>query len=185
MLPSIFLRTHLKLLQNFLYDGNGLCSPPALTLKLILDNAQSWKKIIINDFESDDQIKKFPGKLPRLKIKNLLLCPVVDSDGSILGVTEMVNKKDGGFTNSDYHIVQSFTSISSMSLEHSQLQEAAQLGKSQKEASQWIKSNERETFLIPLKLQFSLEQKKKIFQINFFTLEHHGIDLIKIFFYVF
>jgi adenylate cyclase len=67
------------------------------------------KSIIVNDAYNDERFNRHVDELTGFKTKSILCTPLKTPTGEIIGVTEILNKKEGGFTEKDTDVVEAIT----------------------------------------------------------------------------
>lgn len=172
-------------LTTYITDGEGL--PQTITIKNGIAAFSVTKKeaVILNDPYHDPRFNKFVDLKTGYKTKSILSVPIVSSEGGVLGVVELLNKKEGGFTQDDLLVLQSMTSLIAITLEKKKLKEITERGHTELELSKWIGNFERLSFHTPSKLTFTTQKMKNLFKLNFFCIEYNGIGLFKVAFSVF
>ena len=82
----------------------------------------SGKPILINDACADDRFnKEVDNKKGRpIKIKNILCAPIKTGNGKIIGVIQLLNKKDGLFNEDDLDLLEAITTQASTALQNAQ-----------------------------------------------------------------
>ncbi|KAH0788297.1 3'5'-cyclic nucleotide phosphodiesterase family protein [Histomonas meleagridis] len=76
------------------------------------------KELNIRNPKENKRIKEFFMDSMKVEIKSLLVVPVIDVSGQIVGVVEGVNKKTmDGFTEEDQSLIRSFASFAGLALE--------------------------------------------------------------------
>lgn len=79
--------------------------------------AKERKPVIVNNAYSDERFSNLFDKRIGYKTKNLMACPV-EFEGELFGVLELVNKKDGDFTEDDFELLNIISKHISIALHH-------------------------------------------------------------------
>ena len=82
--------------------------------------AQDRKPILVNDVAADP---RFNGQMDKISgfITRSLLCVPMIADNELIGVAEVLNKKDGGFTGEDLETLESLGSLAAVSIINARL----------------------------------------------------------------
>ena len=173
------------LLISFLVDGGKV--PATLPLKSGIVGAcvNSKECLVVNNTYDDPRFNRAVDFGNGFKTDSLLVAPVLSSNGELLGVVEMVNKKSGEFIKKDVDLLRSFATFAAVSLENNRLKNIVELGTVEIEINKYILEQERPSFEIPIKLLLDNEQKKIITSLNFFSIEWIGLGQIKVLFSIF
>lgn len=67
------------------------------------------KSIIVNDAYNDERFNRHVDEVTGFKTKSILCTPLKTPTGEIIGVTEILNKKEDGFTEKDTDVVEAIT----------------------------------------------------------------------------
>ena len=177
-------------LRTFIVDGAKKCDLPAtISLKtgIAAECANKREEIIVNDCYQDPRFNRTVDANNGFVTKSVLTVPLLKTDGALLGVAEMINKKDGSFTNDDLNIIRSFATFASIALENSRLKDVEKYGSVESEISRYITDFERPiTNKIPQKLKFvKKDDKERLLTINCFSCDYKGLGHIKTIFYFF
>jgi adenylate cyclase len=73
--------------------------------------------LCIEDVESDDRHNNYFDKVTGFRTKNVLCVPFKNMNNELIGVTQMLNKVEGRFTESDIKIVQAITKHVAMAIQ--------------------------------------------------------------------
>ncbi|OHT00042.1 3'5'-cyclic nucleotide phosphodiesterase family protein [Tritrichomonas foetus] len=87
--------------------------------------ATTGQSLIIKDAYEDPRFNKQTDLETGYKTQSLLCVPIFDDKGNIKGVTEMINKQDGEFTDDDEKIIQVFNIFCGISIENARLYSAS------------------------------------------------------------
>lgn len=172
-------------LSSYLVDGGQMPRTIPLSNGIAATTAKTKQSLIVNDCYHDPRFNKMIDYNTGFRTRSVLSAAVVSSEGVVLGVTEMVNKIDGGFTQEDQNLLESFATFAAVSLETRRLKDITERGSAQIEMCKWIAENERQGYSTPVKLTLTDEQKPQLFNRNFFAIEWNGIGLFKIAFGIF
>jgi hypothetical protein len=119
------------------------------------------------------------------KTLSVVTAPVLASDGTCLGVAEMINKKNGIFTQEDMKLLHSFAAFIAVSLEKRRLKDITERGTAEIEMSKWIGDYERKSFVTPTKLALPANKQHELLTANYFSIEWNGIGLFKVAFFAY
>jgi adenylate cyclase len=67
------------------------------------------KSIIVNDAYNDERFNRHVDEVTGFKTRSILCTPLKTPTGEIIGVSEILNKKEGGFTEKDVDVVEAIT----------------------------------------------------------------------------
>lgn len=87
--------------------------------------AMSQAILNIRDAYEDPRFNRNTDKQTGYRTKTLLCVPIIDDQGNIQGVTEMINKLDGHFTADDEEMMQVFNVFCALSIENAKLYNAS------------------------------------------------------------
>jgi len=83
--------------------------------------AQAGVTINIPDAYSDPRFNPDVDKRTGYRTLNILCMPMKNKDGTIIGVFQLLNKKDGPFTSDDEHFIDAFSAHASIAIENARL----------------------------------------------------------------
>jgi K+-sensing histidine kinase KdpD len=83
--------------------------------------AQAGETINIPDAYSDPRFNPEVDKRTGYRTRNILCMPMKNKDGTIIGVFQLLNKKDGPFTTDDEHFIDAFSAHASIAIENARL----------------------------------------------------------------
>lgn len=83
--------------------------------------AQLGETINIPDAYSDPRFNPEVDKRSGYRTRNILCMPMENKDGTIIGVFQLLNKKDGPFTSDDEHFIDAFSAHASIAIENARL----------------------------------------------------------------
>lgn len=172
-------------LSTYLADGGQIPQSIPLSHGIAALSVKQKESIIVNDVYHDPRFNKMIDYHTGFKTVSVITAPLVSSTNAVIGVVEMINKKEGIFTQEDLKMLQSFAKFASLTLENRQLKHIADRGRAEIEISKWIGEPERKLSTIPMKLRIDAAKQAKILCLNFFAIDWNGIGLFKIAFYVF
>ena len=172
-------------LSSYLVDGGQMPRTIPLSNGIAATTAKTKQSLIVNDCYHDPRFNKMIDYNTGFKTKSILSAAVVSSEGVVLGVTEMVNKIDGGFTQDDQNLLESFATFAAVSLETRRLKDITERGSAEIEMCKWIAENERQGYTTPVKLSLTNDQREQLFRRDFFAIEWNGIGLFKVAFGIF
>lgn len=92
---------------------------------------QSGEPLIIDDAYSNELFNPRVDASTGLKTRSILAIPMRKTNGKIIGVCEMVNKKTGDFTDENREVVEALATQASISLESAQYAERMELSRRQ------------------------------------------------------
>lgn len=99
--------------------------------------AQSGEILNIRDAYEDDRFNPEVDKKTGYRTKTILCMPVYNSDDQLIGVTQLINKKNGVFTKSDEYFMNIFNAQAGIALQNAKLfEEVATLQQYQKDILQ-------------------------------------------------
>ncbi len=81
----------------------------------------SGKSMIIDDAYSNEYFNPSIDKETGYLTKTILCVPIITVRGDIIGVAQMLNKKQGNFNDNDRHLLEEMTAQATISLQHSQI----------------------------------------------------------------
>jgi hypothetical protein len=182
---SIFLADEVVgVLLSYLTDGDIPQTIP-LSHGIAATTAKTKEALIVNDAYHDPRFNKLIDMHTHFKTLGVLTAPIVSSNGTVLGVAEIVNKQGGIFTVEDSTILQSFATFAALSLERHRLLDLTTRGAAEVEMCRWIGEFERREYTPPRKLVVTEDKNPEIVSLNFPTVEWNGIGLFKVAFYFF
>ncbi|HEY9628944.1 MAG TPA: GAF domain-containing protein [Coleofasciculaceae cyanobacterium] len=91
--------------------------------------ASTKQSLNITDAYEDPRWDPSVDRLTGYQTRNILCMPVYNSEGSLIGVTQLINKKQGSFTASDEEFMRAFNIQAGIALENAQLFEHVLLEK--------------------------------------------------------
>jgi K+-sensing histidine kinase KdpD len=83
--------------------------------------AQLGETINIPDAYSDPRFNPDVDKRSGYRTRNILCMPMKNKDGTIIGVFQLLNKKNGPFTADDEHFIDAFSAHASIAIENARL----------------------------------------------------------------
>ena len=175
----------LESLIPYIADGGKMPNSISLSNGIAATAATKKTPIIVNDAYHDPRFNKMVDYQIGFKTKSLLAVPVISSEGDVIGVAEMINKIDGGFTQDDLKLLQSFSTFAGMSLETNRLKDITEKGRSEIEMTHWIGDMEKPLHIIPTKLCINANKLSEVEGLNFFCIEWNGIGLFKVAYHIF
>ena len=99
--------------------------------------AQTGEILNIQDAYEDDRFNPEVDKKTGYRTKTILCMPVYNSDDKLIGVTQLINKKNGVFTKSDEYFMNIFNAQAGIALQNAKLfEEVATLQQYQKDILQ-------------------------------------------------
>ena len=84
------------------------------------------ESVIIPDAYADERFNSEVDKQTGYKTRNILCAPVRNWDNRIIGVTEVLNRSDGDFSEEDLALLEALTSHAAAALESTQLYESVE-----------------------------------------------------------
>jgi len=105
----------------------GLANPIEIPIEsgIVGQSAKTGTILNIKDAYADDKFNKSTDKETGYKTNNLLCVPIKNEEGTIIGVTEMINKIGGTFDKDDEQIINVFNVFCAISLENARLYRAS------------------------------------------------------------
>jgi hypothetical protein len=139
--------------------------------------------VIVNKVREDTRWNQAVDEMSGFMTKSVCAAPICSREGLVLGVVEMVNKKeDGGFVEKDVQLLKAFASFAAVALENSRLREVVS---GQAELQKYISEDERSRFTIPDRLKLKSDEKNEASALTFFAISWKGIPEIRLFFFLF
>lgn len=83
--------------------------------------AQTGQTINIPDAYNDPRFNPEVDKRSGYRTRNVLCMPLKNKDGQIIGVFQLLNKKEGSFTADDEHFIDAFSAHASIAVENARL----------------------------------------------------------------
>lgn len=119
--------------------------------------------------------------------RSLIISPILSSDRTVMGAVAVQWKKTlKKFSFDDKKILESYAVYLSLSLERSKLKNAASLGTMEVEMQNWISSEERSDFQIPVKFRMKeTERYSTLLTINFNIFSYRSNNLYGVVFNLF
>ena len=183
---SLFLLDDVSnVLISYIVDGGELPKTIPLSHGIAASALKQKRSIIVLDAYHDPMFNKLIDFHTGFETKSLLAVPVVTADGKAIGVAEMVNKKDGAYTQEDLKLLESFATFAALLLEKRKLIDITEKGFAQIEMVKWVGEFERNTYETPVKLRLPDEKQKLIRSLDFFAIDWNGIGLFKVAFFIF
>ena len=140
---------------------------------------------IVNDCYNSPMFNRTIDHITQIKSKSILAVPILTTNCTVLGVTEIINKQKGEFLKKDMMTLQAFSAFAAIAIENSRLKDIAQLGDAEIEMKKWIMFKERNQYDIPVNLELDDEQKKKVVSLNCFAVDFKGVNHFKELFFFF
>ena len=85
--------------------------------------------LTIPDAYADPRFNRAVDKRTNYRTRNILCVPLVNKDGQVIGVTQLLNKSDGAFNHADTALLEAMTSQAAAALEHAQLFERLEIAR--------------------------------------------------------
>ena len=146
---------------------------------------KSKEGLFVNDVYTHPQFNKAIDAMTGYKTKSVLCVPIISAEHKLLGLVEMVNKKNGEFVKRDIQMLTAFATFASVGLENSRLRDIAELGDEEIEMVKWISTAEREEKTIPAKLVLTQDEIDQVNSRSFFSVNFKGIGHFKELWYIF
>lgn len=111
----------------------------------------SSKSVVINDAYADDRFNPAVDKETGYRTRNILCSPIRDSKRQLIGVAQVLNRKEGDFSPHDLHLLDAITAQAASAFVNAQLHE--QIERARKEEAQLLEVTNaisRELHLEPL-----------------------------------
>ncbi|MGE5657403.1 MAG: GAF domain-containing protein [Actinomycetota bacterium] len=83
--------------------------------------ASTGQTVNITDVYSDPRFDPTTDRRTGYETRNMLCMPVYNAKGELIGVTQLINKHNGSFTNSDEEFLRAFNAQAGIALQNSQL----------------------------------------------------------------
>ncbi|HXJ43808.1 MAG TPA: GAF domain-containing protein, partial [Bryobacteraceae bacterium] len=84
---------------------------------------KSGQGLIIDDAYNDSRFNRSIDQDTGFTTRNLLCAPIVTPGGEVIGVLQILNKRDGSFTREDLYLLESMTAQTAMTLRSAQVME--------------------------------------------------------------
>ena len=177
----------IKCLKKYIADDESIPETLPMDKGIAAACVESKKPLIVNDAYHDPRFNRTVDSETGYKTSSVIVVPITSTSGEVVGVSELINKKDGMlFTDSDVKILQSFATFASMAFEKSKLQEIANYGSTEVEMMKWIGESEKDRCdKIPELLQLPEEKQEAIKGLNFMTRDLEPMERIKLLFFEF
>ncbi|OHS94753.1 3'5'-cyclic nucleotide phosphodiesterase family protein [Tritrichomonas foetus] len=172
-----------QVLTPFIVDGGSLPSSIPMLNGIAAAVAKSKKGVVENDCYHNPDFNRQIDAGSGYKTRSLIASPVLSSDGAIMGVVEMLNKKNGDFRQEDLVTTNAFATCASVALQKSQLKDMVKYGEAESEVNKIMTESERQLYTIPEKLQLTEEEKKTVVSLNCFAVDFAGVGHFKELFY--
>ena len=172
-------------LSTFIADGGNMPLTVPLSHGIAATAVNTRTAVRVDDAYHDPRFNKMIDFHTGFKTTSVIAVPVISADGRILGVVEMINRKEGVFNDNDQSLLTSFVVFAACVLETHRLQDIVEKGKSQIEMSKWIGELERTSYKTPVKLQIPKHKVPEVTTLNFFSIDWNGIGLFKVAFFTF
>ncbi|KAH0788625.1 3'5'-cyclic nucleotide phosphodiesterase family protein [Histomonas meleagridis] len=173
------------LLTTYVVDGPKLPSTFPISHGVAAHSVETKKPIIVNDAYHDPLFNKTADLENGFKTRSILSIPIISSVGKVIGVLEMINKKNDNYNEEDIKLVQIFANIASFNLENNTNKKIAKYGKCEFEMEKLISETELDLYVTPKKLSITEQEKQSLVSLNFFCIEWNGIGLFKAAFFIF
>ena len=89
--------------------------------------ASNKKSLIVNDVSQCDDFNAFYDSQTSYTTRNIITAPLLNKENELVGVIQVLNKKDGDFSAKDLEILEILASVSAIALEQAQLSNENQL----------------------------------------------------------
>lgn len=172
-------------LSTLIVDGGEMPQTVPMSHGIAASTANTGTAIIVNDAYHDPRFNKMIDFHTGYKTQSICSVPIITQNEGIIGVIEVINKKNGQFTEKDISLLESFATFCGQCLETKHLKDITERGTAQIEMSKWIGEYERATYNIPFKLQIPTAKQSQLTSLDFFAVDWNGIGLFKICFHVF
>lgn len=158
----------LGVLHSYIVVGGSM--PPTISMKTGIVGAcvESKHSYVVNDVYADIRFDRTFDIRSGFKTRSIMCVPMVCSNGNLMGVVELVNKKEGDFNDKDLEIVESLSIFATVALQNSKLKDIAQCDETDVEINNLITEEEKmQIGIIPTKLIPSDNLKNIIFNIGY------------------
>lgn len=174
-----------SVLSTYITDQANMPATIPLKLGIAAISVQKKESIIVNDAYHDAQFNKMVDFSTNYKTSKVIASPIMSQKGNVFGVLEVVNKKEGSFTQRDLMIIDSFANICSSIIQNNNLNDICDRGASEVEMMKWIGDLERQSVQTPSKLVIPTDKIESLRTFSFNAIEWNGIGLFKVAFFVF
>lgn len=106
-----YVASKLEIDEIYLKKGEGIAGKVA----------ESKKSLIVNNTETCKDFNPFYDSQTSYKTRNLITSPLLNREGELVGVIQVLNKKDGSFQITDLEILEILASVSAIALEQAHL----------------------------------------------------------------
>jgi len=106
-----YVASKLEIDEIFLKKGEGIAGKVA----------ETKKSMVVNNTENNKDFNPFFDSQTSYKTINLITSPLLNRAGDLVGVIQVLNKKDGSFQIDDLKILEILASVSAIALEQAQL----------------------------------------------------------------
>ncbi|KAK8897171.1 hypothetical protein M9Y10_015105 [Tritrichomonas musculus] len=173
-------------LNSFLADGGKVPTSIDLTIGIAAEAYKTKKGIIENDAYGSSIFNKSIDEITGYKTKSIIASPIASSNGGVVGIVEMLNKKNNsGFGEKDLQTVNAFASFVSFALQNNRVNEVAQTPSTDIEIDKYLSESEKPGTKTPEKLQLTDDEKKTVLSLNCFSVNFKGVGHIKELFFFF
>ncbi|EAX89648.1 3'5'-cyclic nucleotide phosphodiesterase family protein [Trichomonas vaginalis G3] len=172
-------------LSTLIVDGGELPQTIPMSHGIAATVANTGNPILVNDAYHDPRFNKMIDFHTGYKTQSVCAAPIMTNDEGVIGVIEVINKKNSNFSEKDILLLQSFATFCGTCLESKHLKDITERGTAQIEMAKWIGEYERNTYTIPFKLQIPTNKQSQLTSLDFFAVDWNGIGLFKVCFHVF
>ncbi|OHT10855.1 3'5'-cyclic nucleotide phosphodiesterase family protein [Tritrichomonas foetus] len=183
---SIFIaEENADVFETYIVDGGKMPATLPIDKGIIGSCFKNKEPIICNDAYGDPRFNKSIDKSTGFKTISLLAVPIINHNGKIFGVIEIVNRIHGGYREKDLKLLNSIATFVAVAYEESKLRNIAAYGNIEAEIPEYLNETEKKSISIPTKLKLTEEECSKCLTLDFFAISWDGINLIKLLFYLF
>jgi GAF domain-containing protein len=140
--------------------------------------------IVATDAKSDPRFIKDPFDDSGVTIRTIMIVPIVNHDGSAVGVVEIANKS-GPFTSDEINAMKSFGGLVALSLGNRDMSEISEHGNVEFEMDRWIEPLEKVEVHVPQKLCLMTAERMEVDSLKFECADCPKVDLFKAIFWIF
>jgi GAF domain-containing protein len=179
------IEPHSSLLTALLVDGPKFNQSIPTDQGLAGLCARSKAPIVENDCHMNPAFNHAIDDESGYVTRSLIAHPLLDSNGEVIGVVELLNKQDGPFTSADLTTVNAFATFASVALQNSRLEAVKQAAGPEAELEKWIAPHERSVYAVPVLLELTAEEQATVMSLNCFAPAFRGIGHFKEIFFFF
>ena len=172
-------------LTTFLADGENIPNSMPIEKGVYGQVVRTKEAVFVNDAYNYEHFNPEIDKITGYKTKSLLVSPILSTNGELIGIVEMLNKKEGEFEKKDLQIINAFATFCSIALERNRYKDIALYGDANIEMKKYIHEDERDKQTVPNSLKLTDDEIQQVSRLNCFAVNFKGIGHFKELFYFF